>query len=331
LLPPVGFFWRITKADGNEIALPRLQQRALTIAANQLPAGQSVTATFLVYLQPDSSTLFSASATIDIKASALVAQITGGSARLVGVSQSVRLNGSLSFDPDAPTSVGGANGGSGSLVYLWSCTLVGGGSCFTGQPPFVLPSTAVVDIPPNTLAASTAHAFTLAVTSGSRSADASVTITTQAETPPSVSVRRAAGGAGVVSATRALRLLGDTSGLSVAWTVTSGANCSSADASGCPPGSPPTLPSSISLVHLNLIVPATPPVLLTGATYTFTLAAFSASGVRGNAALDLTVNRPPFGGRDAFTVRFSGRGCARSSCCQRQAAALTRCSCVRAI
>ena len=305
-LSSMSYVWRVLNAAGSALSLSGLERRTLSIPPNSLPADETVTAIFSASFDAAPNTRYEASTTIRIQSSALVARISGGSARLIGVSEQLLLDGSSSYDPDSSDT---------TLTFTWSCTSAGA-SCVhavTGSGLYASDdwrtSLGTLTIRAGALASTASYTFRLLVSAGTRpSAMTTVTITTQAEIPPSVTISRASSAAGV-SATRVLRLVGNVdAGLQVAWTVTSGSSKCSTGEQDCVGSSQPNyccatsadraLPSTVNLVGHNLIVPSGQ--LLEGATYTFTLAAYSASNTRGFTELSLTVNRPPWGGRSTF-------------------------------
>ena len=320
-LARMNYLWVVPDASPTLVESTR-RERTLSIPSGRLPAASTVSVTFhACYNSCDRdnpatscdipSCRYSASASINLLSTALVARIAGGSVRLVGVGQPVELNGATSYDPDDVTAV---------LRYSWACSTASNADCAG-----VLPTTtaATITIPANSLSPLTWYALTLTVSSDVRTASALVNITTQAINPPSVSISNNNAGATKISASQVLRLVGTSSATAAtyAWTIKTdcvaedGLCCTSGDApcSGvtdlyCCAASPAPSPAlavlPTSMSQTNLIVPINS--LTPGATYTFTLRGYQAAGTPaetfGFSSLSLTINQPPRGGQDSFTV-----------------------------
>jgi hypothetical protein len=160
--------------------------RYFSIAAYRLNALTTYTATVVVTIPDDSVTnppSSSASLTFQLGSSPVIANIDGGSAQTITLSDAFTLDASESYDVDYPDTTG-------RLSYAWDClenSPTYGSSCDLPFSVSMISST--VTVPANTLSADRSYNFSVLVTSVSGETDNSYTVVTvTSRSVPRVSV-----------------------------------------------------------------------------------------------------------------------------------------------
>lgn len=147
-------------------------RRSLFIPANVMPVNQTVAFTFTASYLGSSNPPVVAVTSVYTRGQPLVAQIAGGSSRAIWAMETLLLDGSGSYDPDATST---------PLEYEWACSTTNGSSC----PALPLAEASVL-VAAGSLLPGRWFVFTLTVSKPGRSASASVNVTSW-EVPPSKS------------------------------------------------------------------------------------------------------------------------------------------------
>ena len=312
---------------GEEISLQDSSSRSLVVEANMLPSNEtvvfSVSATATGGGTPGTSAVL-----VVVKATPLVASISGGASASRGQEDDLSLDASSSYDPDATATSATA------LSYAWACT----GSSYPngsaapgciGRDGGVVvlqdASSSIAKVSNGTLRANHRYTFTVDVAADSRTAATAISVQVEPSSPPLVSlVLGSVEGpqplATKISADATLRVrsvataVGDRA-LSYAWRVveTSTSACSGAaaaakctavaaaaacaclaDRATCVPS---TMPLDVDITSPNLFLTSPGAFLSAGATYSFALGVTAEGGAScGFSTLSVTLNAPPSGG-----------------------------------
>jgi len=240
----------------------------LFLPANTLAAGTTYVMTVAVKRGQAEAT---ASVTVEVVAQALVAMIAGGDFRTVAILSEFTMDGSASYDPDAPTEL---------PTYTWSCTDIDGAPCLDlgTSTALVLPSVAQFNLPAGSLAVGT-YEFALAVTKDTRTSTATQIIQVLPGAPPLVALMAPST---YINPTGRLRVFATVSGSSPFIYLWSEAD-----------DAVPIADPGAVVLDLNATGAF---VFEAGATYTFMLAVTDSAGQTGYASLAVRINAPPGGG-----------------------------------
>ena len=176
---------------GEEITLQDSSSRSLVVETNTLPSNEtvvfSVSATATGGGTPGTS-----AALVVVKATPLVASISGGASASRGQEDDLSLDASSSYDPDAAIT------STAALLYAWACT----GSSYPngsaapgciGRDGGVVvlqdASSSIAKVPKGTLRANHSYTFTVGVTTvDGRTAAAAISVQVEPSSPPLVSL-----------------------------------------------------------------------------------------------------------------------------------------------
>lgn len=273
--------WRVVRVDTEEVvplAANVVNKKNLVIPAGTLKPGTNYTVTlFGSYPALPGNLSNSATATIYVQRSEVIAAIAGGNIKTSSITQPLVVNATNSFDPDASTS--------STLNFTWVCVSDAGSQCKDEDGrALTLPNTPTLVFPAQTLAENVTYTFTLIVsTIDGRSTTTSVKVSMVKNTPPSVSISKP--DSLMVGSSQQLSLTGSvtpSTNVTYLWTETTGQL---------------DLNNRNNLLtsrnNINLVIK--PNVLTPGSKYSFVLEATNANGT-GIAGVDIAVSPLPHGG-----------------------------------
>jgi len=288
----LSYSWALT-SGGNTLTLSSTSSdpRYFKLDAYSLEANHTYVAT--VTVTTPSGRANTASVEINVEKADLVAIIDGGSSRSVQLSEGIQLDASVSLDEN------NEDGNALGATYTWLCFNSTGGQC-----SFELDSTPTLNVTSNILNPSV-YTFTVIVSDGDRSSNASASITVVQDLIPSVSISSAYT-SGKINPLGTIKLTG---GLDLKYSATSTWALEEDSSSVLKSNSDlstvaltsltKTLTSGGDYSHY-LVIDGT--YLVSGGTYQFTFSSsYTGSDSSSFAQIKLTVNSPPTSGTVTVT------------------------------
>jgi len=181
------FSWMI---DDSSVTLDdkSSSKSTLYIKPGTLEGSTSYIATLVVSMRDDPTISASVDVQLDVVSSPLVAKIKGGRRRVIGYSQPLKLDASLSYDPDRSYAA--------ETYYDWECVDSDDLACFVPDETnpdkyteLVLDSAAKTQVNGSRLDAGQTYSFSLYYQKGMRSSSATTKVKVLTGSPPVVNVR----------------------------------------------------------------------------------------------------------------------------------------------